>query len=69
MKMHAVANAVHCAKYAIWRKMMSEPRYLEGDDVALGINQDCDECGESEDDCTCSHGYEPDTLEEMYDDF
>lgn len=48
---------------------MSEPRYLEGDDFALGINQPCDECDEPKDDCTCYHGYEPDTLEELYDDF
>jgi len=42
---------------------MSEPR-LE-DDVALGINQDCDDCKELEDSCTCgSDG--PDTLEEMW---
>lgn len=47
---------------------MSEPQWLQGDDVALGKNQDCDECDESEDDCTCSSGFEYDTLEEMYDD-
>lgn len=46
---------------------MSEPRYLEGDDIALGINQDCDDCDESEDDCKCFRGFEYDTLEEMYD--
>jgi hypothetical protein len=45
---------------------MSEPR-LE-DDVALGKNQDCDTCEESEDDCTCAESVY-DTLEEMYDDF
>jgi hypothetical protein len=47
---------------------MTEPRYLEGDDFALGINQSCEDCDESKDDCSCSSGYEPDTLEEMYDD-
>lgn len=45
---------------------MSEPR-LE-DDIAIGKNQDCDECDSSEDDCTCSDS-PYDTLEEMYDDF
>ena len=43
---------------------MSEPR-LE-DDVALGINQDCDECEQSEDECTCGDAFEADTLEEMW---
>lgn len=45
---------------------MTEPR-LE-DDVAIGKNQDCDECEESEDNCTCAESAY-DTLEEMYDDF
>lgn len=45
---------------------MSEPR-LE-DDIAIGKNQDCDECDESEDECTCAESAY-DTLEEMYDDF
>ena len=44
---------------------MSEPR-LE-DDIALGKNQDCDDCEQSEDECTCSESAY-DTLEEMYDD-
>jgi hypothetical protein len=44
---------------------MSEPR-LE-DDVALGINQDCDECEQSEDECTCGDAFEPDRLEDMWD--
>lgn len=42
---------------------MSEPRYLEGDDIALGINQECEE-----EDCGCSANPQYDTLEEMYDD-
>lgn len=46
---------------------MTEPRYLEGDDIALGINQGCEDCGESDDDCDCPSGFEYDTLEEMYD--
>ena len=33
------------------RSQMSEPMYLQGDDVALGINQPCDDCDEL--DCTC----------------
>lgn len=44
---------------------MGEPR-LE-DDVAIGKNQDCDDCEQSDDDCTCSESVY-DTLEEMYDD-
>jgi hypothetical protein len=44
---------------------MTEPR-LE-DDAALGKNQDCDECEQSDDDCACSESIY-DTLEEMYDD-
>ena len=44
---------------------MSEPR-LE-DDVAIGKNQGCDECEQSDDDCACSESAY-DTLEEMYDD-
>ncbi len=46
---------------------MSEPRYLEGDDIALGIHQGCDDCGESDADCDCPTIFEYDTLEEMYD--
>ena len=38
---------------------MSEPRYLEGDDVALGINQRCDNCDEI--DCGCGEP-DPDRL-------
>jgi hypothetical protein len=45
--------------------LVSEPR-LE-DDVAIGKNQDCDTCEESDDDCTCAESAY-DTLEEMYDD-
>ena len=44
---------------------MSEPR-LE-DDIAIGKNQDCDDCEQSDDDCSCSESVY-DTLEEMYDD-
>ena len=36
---------------------MSEPMYLMGDDVALGINQTCDNCDEI--DCIC---FEPDRM-------
>ena len=46
---------------------MSEPRYLEGDDIALGINQGCEDCAEPDEDCACSTIFEYDTLEEMYD--
>jgi hypothetical protein len=66
MKMLVVASVEHCVKSVIWRTTMSEPR-LE-DDIAIGKNQDCDECDESEDDCTCAESAY-DTLEEMYDDF
>jgi hypothetical protein len=38
---------------------MSEPRYLEGDDVALGINQECDTCEKIE--CGCGEP-DPDRL-------
>jgi hypothetical protein len=64
--MLVVASVVHCVKSAIWRTTMSEPR-LE-DDIALGKNQDCDDCEQSEDECPCSESAY-DTLEEMYDDF
>lgn len=40
---------------------MAEPRYLEGDDFALGINQPCDSCDNKE--CSCG---EPDP-DRMYD--
>jgi hypothetical protein len=33
---------------------MAEPRYLEGDDFALGINQPCDSCDNKE--CSCDDG-------------
>lgn len=36
---------------------MSEPMYLMGDDVALGINQTCDDCDEVG--CIC---FEPDRM-------
>jgi hypothetical protein len=39
------------------RELMSEPAYLFGDDVALGINQTCDNCDEI--DCIC---FEPDRM-------
>ena len=65
MKMHVAVSVVLSARYVIWRKKMSEPR-LE-DDVALGINQDCDECEQSEDECTCGDAFEPDRLEDMWD--
>jgi hypothetical protein len=38
---------------------MSEPRYLAGDDVALGINQECDTCEKIE--CGCGEP-DPDRL-------
>ena len=49
---------------------MAEPRYLEGDDFALGLNQPCDICeakdGEQHCDCgNCDCG-EPDP-DRMYD--
>lgn len=46
---------------------MSEPRYLEGDDIALGITQNYDEC--DKEDCGCTDNPQYDTLEEMHDDF
>ena len=39
------------------RILMSEPRYLQGDDYALGINQPCESCDEV--DCVCE---DPDRL-------
>lgn len=46
---------------------MSEPRYLEGDDVALGINQGCENCDEK--DCGCGEP-DPDALhDQMMEDF
>jgi hypothetical protein len=38
---------------------MSEPRYLQGDDYALGINQECDTCEKIE--CGCGEP-DPDRL-------
>lgn len=38
---------------------MSEPQYLMGDNVALGINQSCDNCDEVQ--CIC---FEPDRMSE-----
>lgn len=55
----AVANVVQRARYAIWRKMMSEPQWLEGDDVAL--KDECDACGNFIHTCECSTG-EPDRM-------
>ena len=41
---------------------MSEPRYLEGDDFALDINQPCSNCDEVE--CVCD---DPDVMyDEMF---
>jgi hypothetical protein len=36
---------------------MSEPMWLDGDDVALGINQACDVCEakDNESHCDCGH--------------
>ena len=44
---------------------MTEPR-LE-DDIAIGKNQGCEDCNESDDDYDCPTIFEYDTLEEMYD--
>jgi hypothetical protein len=55
----AVANVVQRARYATWRKMMSEPQYLEGDDFAL--KDECDECGNFIHSCECGNG-EPDRM-------
>jgi hypothetical protein len=59
MMTHAAVNAVHHVTYVIWRKMMSEPQYLEGDDVAL--KDECDECGNFIHTCECDTG-EPDRM-------
>ncbi len=55
----AVANVVQRARYVIWRKMMSEPQYLEGDDFAL--KDECYECGNFIHTCECDTG-EPDRM-------
>lgn len=38
---------------------MSEPMWLDGDDVALGINQPCEDCDKV--DCSCGED-DPDRL-------
>jgi hypothetical protein len=38
---------------------MAEPMWLMGDDVALGIADECDDCGERERHCVCG---EPDRM-------
>jgi hypothetical protein len=55
----AVANVVQRARYVTWRKMMSEPQYLEGDDIAL--KDECDGCGNFIHTCECDSG-EPDRM-------
>lgn len=55
----AVANVVQRARYVIWRKKMSEPQYLEGDDAAL--KDECDVCGNFIHTCECDTG-EPDRM-------
>jgi hypothetical protein len=57
--MHAAVNAAHYVTYVIWRMTMSEPQYLEGDDVAL--KDECDNCGNFIHTCTCDSG-EPDRM-------
>jgi len=47
----------HGSKYDHGSSAMSEPMYLMGDDVALGINQSCDDCDETS--CVC---FEPDRM-------
>jgi hypothetical protein len=51
MMMHAVANAVQPVRYAIWRKIMSEPMWMQGDRAAL--EDDCEECGNFIHSCEC----------------
>ena len=64
--MPAVANAVQRAKYVIWRKMMSEPQYLSGDDAAL--LDECDVCGNFIHTCECE-AEDPDRMhDEMNED-
>lgn len=66
MMTHAVASAVQRAKSVTWRKMMSEPQYLEGDDAAL--KDECDECGNFIHTCECE-AVDPDRMhDEMYED-
>ena len=38
---------------------MKEPRWMQGDDIALGINQPCEDCEEKE--CVCGEP-DPDRL-------
>lgn len=58
----AAASAVQRARYAIWRKMMSEPRYLEGDDAAL--RDECEYCGNFIHTCECAEP-DPDALHDQ----
>lgn len=62
MMMHVAVNAVQPARYATWRKTMSEPQYLEGDDTAL--KDECEYCGNFIHTCECA---EPDP-DRMHDD-
>jgi hypothetical protein len=55
MMMHVAVSVVLPARYVIWRKMMSEPQYLEGDDAAL--KDECEYCGNFIHTCECA---EPD---------
>ena len=57
MMMLVVHNAVHHVTSATWRKMMSEPRV--DDDIALGKDEVCEDCGELMIDDTCG---EPDRM-------
>jgi hypothetical protein len=62
----AVANVVQRAKYVIWRKMMSEPQYLDGDDIAL--KDECDDCGNFMFTCECE-AEDPDRMhDQMHED-
>jgi hypothetical protein len=52
-------TADYAKSVMIVRKIMSEPQYLEGDDVAL--KDECDECGNFIHTCECDTG-EPDRM-------
>jgi hypothetical protein len=52
MMMLVVHNAVHHATSVTWRKIMSEPP-LE-DDIALGKDKECDDCGCFIYECVCN---------------
>lgn len=46
---------------------MSEPRWLDGDDIALGLVDDCEDCDDI-DDCGCDEE-DPDLWgDELYED-